>query len=117
MVKIEEDATYIYVGEAPDDSATKDAVWKVKRTSKVDNRVFWADGNMNYDNSWDDYLTLKYLMDLEPLIIPKKLIKKGVGVLRSIPVDDYKISVKDAVNKAKLEDEDVEFMMMLLGDD
>ena len=55
-------ATLMYVGEAAAGSATASAVWRIKRidtTSGIDLR--WADGNIHFDNVWDNRASLTYL--------------------------------------------------------
>lgn len=52
-----------YVGEALPGSAEDDEVWRIKRldsSSGIEVRVMWADGDTNFDNRWDQRLTLNY---------------------------------------------------------
>lgn len=54
-----------YTGTAPAGSATSASVWRIKKTTidsmgEGDMVVTWADGNANFDNVWDDHLSLTY---------------------------------------------------------
>lgn len=60
-LRIVEDGTNTYIGQADVGSATSSAVWRVKKIdSSTGTVVTWADGNSNFDNVWDNYLTLNY---------------------------------------------------------
>lgn len=53
----------MYVGEAIPGSLEAGAVWRIKRLDSsggIETRVFWADGDTNFDNIWNDRLTLSY---------------------------------------------------------
>jgi hypothetical protein len=52
-----------YVGKAPPGSATSAAKWQVSRivVAGGTTTVTWADGNITYDNVWDDRASLTYL--------------------------------------------------------
>jgi len=53
----------IYTGEAAPGTATSVAKWRVKKTTinaEGDTVIAWADGNANFDNIWDNHLTLTY---------------------------------------------------------
>ena len=45
-------------------SSTSSAVWRVKKTVLSDTSddvvITWADGNANFDNIWDNRLSLTY---------------------------------------------------------
>jgi hypothetical protein len=58
----EANTTTTYVGEAAVASATSAAVWKIQRLvcSNGDLTITWADGNVNYDNIWDNRASLSY---------------------------------------------------------
>jgi hypothetical protein len=52
---------YLYEGNAVPGSATSSAVWQVSRFDKVNLVTVWADGDTNFNNVWDDHLTLNYI--------------------------------------------------------
>jgi len=55
-------ATVSYIGEAPTGSSTSASVWRIKRldtTSGVE--LKFADGNIFFDNVWDNRAILSYL--------------------------------------------------------
>lgn len=55
------DSDIIYIGEAANGSATSGSVWKITRldlNTLLD--VTYADGNLNYDNVWDNRESLSY---------------------------------------------------------
>ena len=56
------DAATTYEGEAVPGSATSAAVWRVKKIATLlgDVAVTWADGNANFDNIWDNRVSLTY---------------------------------------------------------
>ncbi len=54
-----------YTGTAPAGSATSASVWRIKKTvvdsgGEGDVTVTWADGNANFDNVWNNHLSLSY---------------------------------------------------------
>jgi hypothetical protein len=52
----------IYVGYAAPGSLTSDPVWAIKKVSESgnDGDIDWADSNKNFDNVWDNRLSLSY---------------------------------------------------------
>lgn len=56
--------TQLYKGEANPGSAESGAVWRISfitiATADSDVVEIWADGNANFDNIWDDRLSLSY---------------------------------------------------------
>ncbi len=54
------DPAWIYFGSAMTGSLNAAAVWVVFRMDTATNNVYYADGNSNYDNIWDDRATLTY---------------------------------------------------------
>lgn len=56
------DANTIYRGEASVGSATSALVWRIQKITISGTTVtaLWADGNTNFDNRWNDRLTLTY---------------------------------------------------------
>lgn len=59
-IRLDEGATYTYVGEAVPGTAHAAASWRVKRITNADTTVLFADGNSNFDNVWNDRATLSY---------------------------------------------------------
>lgn len=59
-IRLDEGATYTYVGEAVPGTAHAAASWRVKRITNADTTVLFADGNANFDNIWNDRATLTY---------------------------------------------------------
>ncbi len=53
----------IYNGYATAGAVTGDPAWAIERVSRRGDVISytWADGNENFDNVWDDRLTLNYL--------------------------------------------------------
>jgi len=60
-VRLDEGATYTYIGNAAPGSSTASAVWQIKRMTNADTTILFADGDSNFDNSWDDKASLIYL--------------------------------------------------------
>ena len=63
-VRIDEtDGTTAYFGYAAVGSSESSSVWKIKRihVSGATTSVTYADGNINYDNSWTNRASLTYL--------------------------------------------------------
>ena len=56
--------TQLYKGEANPGSAESGSVWRISfitiATADSDVVEIWADGNANFDNVWDDRLSLSY---------------------------------------------------------
>lgn len=59
-VRVDEGATYTYIGEADPGSAEGDAVWRVKRMTNATTTILWADGDTNFDNVWTNRASLTY---------------------------------------------------------
>jgi hypothetical protein len=62
-MRFDDDASGVaYLGEAATGAATASAVWRIKKitTTGIDIVILWADGNTNFDNVWDNHLTLSY---------------------------------------------------------
>lgn len=51
-----------YLGEAAPGTPTSAASWRIKRITQVSSDIStkWADGDANYDNIWDNRLSLSY---------------------------------------------------------
>lgn len=49
-----------YLGEAIEGASEQDAVWKIIVRYNWADPVYFADGNLNYDNVWSDRYNLKY---------------------------------------------------------
>lgn len=58
----ESDSTYTYVGEAAFGSLDGNPVWRIKRIENtgVLTKIRWADGNSDFDNVWDNRVSLTY---------------------------------------------------------
>ena len=56
-------STLTYFGEAAPGAAESDPVWRMKRMTTTGGltKVEFADGNVNFDNVWDDRASLTYL--------------------------------------------------------
>ncbi len=55
--------TIVYKGEAIVGSLTSSPVWRIRKVitdAGDDMSVIWADGNADFDNVWDDRLTIPY---------------------------------------------------------
>jgi hypothetical protein len=52
-----------YIGEALPGSLFSVAAWRIKKVVEVgaDVTITWADGNSDFDNVWDDRLSLTYI--------------------------------------------------------
>lgn len=53
---------YTYYGAAPAGTATSAAGWQIQRSgvSGTVTSYLWADGNVNFDNVWDNRAALSY---------------------------------------------------------
>lgn len=62
LLQVDSVGTTTYLGYADAGSLTSAAVWAVKKIVETgsDVSITWADGNVNYDNVWDNRLTLIY---------------------------------------------------------
>jgi len=62
--RIDMNSDYIYTGEAAIGSPEAGASWRISRTylapTDGDVIVLWADGNANFDNVWNNHLSLSY---------------------------------------------------------
>ena len=57
------DGLTIYKGEAAVGSAESAAAWRIRKltlNAESDVTEVWADGDANFDNVWDDRLTIIY---------------------------------------------------------
>lgn len=60
--RLDEGATYTYVGKAAPGSSDASAVWQIIRYPSADfSEGLYADGDANFDNVWDDRESLTYL--------------------------------------------------------
>ena len=57
------DTTTTYVGEASPKVSEASAFWKIKKISTSGNitSITWADGNDEFDNVWDNRVSLTYI--------------------------------------------------------
>lgn len=54
-------SSLLYVGEAIPGNLTSSPNWRIKRVDTSSGvEVLYADGDSNFDNVWDDHLTLSY---------------------------------------------------------
>ena len=59
MGEIYTDGVYKYFGEAQPGSDITAAVWRVSRLTITGKRIEWADGDSNFDNTFDDLATVE----------------------------------------------------------
>lgn len=59
-VAVDEGATYTYIGHAEPGTATAASAWRIKRLTNSNSSVVWADGDGDFDNVWDDRVSLVY---------------------------------------------------------
>ncbi len=59
-VRIDEGATYTYIGHAAPGSAENSSVWRIKRMTNSTSAILWADGNGSFDNDWSTRASLTY---------------------------------------------------------
>lgn len=59
-IRMDDGATYLYVGEASPGIATSSAAWRIKRVENSTGHVLWASGNVLFDKVWDDRASLSY---------------------------------------------------------
>ena len=59
-VRFANDGTYDYVGSAKPGTATSAASWQIKRIKSSNNDVDWANGDISFNNVWDNYASLSY---------------------------------------------------------
>ena len=62
LLQVDSVGTTTYLGYADAGSLTSASVWAIKKIDEITNDVSitWADGNTNFDNIWDNRLTLTY---------------------------------------------------------
>ena len=55
-------STVTYVGEAAINSSDSLPVWRIKKLESLGTilAIRWADGNQNFDNIWDNRVSLTY---------------------------------------------------------
>ncbi len=60
--RIDDQTSVIYIGSAPVNSITSDAIWSIKKLSISGGSIIitWADGNDLNDNVWDNRASLSY---------------------------------------------------------
>ncbi len=55
------DSNITYIGKATTGSATSAAVWQIQKIDETTGTVIqWADGNLNFDNIFDNRQSLTY---------------------------------------------------------
>jgi len=62
LLQVDSVGSTTYLGYADAGSLTSASVWAIKKIIEISNDVSitWADGNTNFDNIWDNRLTLTY---------------------------------------------------------
>ena len=58
--RIDEGATYTYIGHALPGTATSAAYWRIQRLTNANDTIVFADGDGNFNNIWDDRAALTY---------------------------------------------------------
>jgi hypothetical protein len=59
-VRIDEGATYTYIGLAAPGADVASAEWRIKRLTNADNTILYADGDANFNNIWNNRGSLTY---------------------------------------------------------
>lgn len=60
-LRLTEDGTNTYIGQANPGASINDAVWRIFRMDTATGLIIeWADGNSNFDNTWSNYASLNY---------------------------------------------------------
>ena len=61
-LQLDEEGDTTYIGEADPGSLTSNASWRIKRIVETgpDSEITWADGDSDFDNIWDNRLSLSY---------------------------------------------------------
>lgn len=59
-IRLDDGATYLYVGKAAVGTLNGDSVWQIQRITQADTTVEWADGDADFDNVWDNRASLSY---------------------------------------------------------
>lgn len=58
--RVDEQATYTYVGEAIPGTPETSPRWRITRITNADATALWADGNALSDNVWTNRASLSY---------------------------------------------------------
>ena len=55
--------TLTYIGEASAGASNADAIWRIRKldTTGTVLSVFWADGDLKFDNVWNNRASLTYI--------------------------------------------------------
>ncbi len=59
-IRLDDGATYLYVGKAAMGAATSAASWQIARITQTDTTMLWCDGDGNFNNVWDNRASLSY---------------------------------------------------------
>jgi hypothetical protein len=51
---------YYYIGRAPAGSSQAAAVWRIAKIADDGSSVQWADGDLSYNNVWNNRVSLSY---------------------------------------------------------
>lgn len=60
ITQVDEGATYTYIGKAVPGTATSEAKWQIKRVTNASGVTLYADGDIKFDNVYDNRTTLSY---------------------------------------------------------
>jgi hypothetical protein len=61
-IQLDDTGGTTYIGEASPGSLTSASAWRIKRVVETgpDSVITWADGDSDFDNIWDNRLSLTY---------------------------------------------------------
>ena len=61
-IQLDDTVSATYIGEASPGSLTSASAWRIKKLVETgpDSEITWADGNSDFDNIWDNRLSLTY---------------------------------------------------------
>lgn len=59
-VRIDEGATYTYIGHSAPGGATSAGSWRIQRMTNADTTIVFADGDSLFNNVWDNRASLSY---------------------------------------------------------
>lgn len=60
-LRVDDGATYMYIGQALAGASEADPVWRIKRLTQVDLTILYPLGSSGFNQKWSDRLTLSYL--------------------------------------------------------
>ena len=53
-VLFDDTGDYTYIGNAVPGTLTSATLWQIRRITSADGSVMWADGDIKFDNEWDE---------------------------------------------------------------